>query len=77
MAHAWMKITSGRWHPDDGGTHNLELVANMLCEIVGFEFPYPHVFEDEGVSLEEASSVRFVSLEEGEDVPLEEIMARR
>ena len=77
MTHAWMKITNGRCGPDDGGTHNLQLVANMLCEIVGFEPPYPHVFEDEGVSLEEASSVRFVSLEEDEDVPLEEMASSR
>ena len=53
MTHAWMAITSGRWRSNDGGTHNLELVANMLCQIVGFELPFPHVFEDERLSLEE------------------------
>ena len=52
MTHAWMEITSGRWRSDDGGRHNLELVANMLCEIAGFAFPYPGVFHDEGVVLE-------------------------
>jgi hypothetical protein len=46
MSHAWMTLSSGRWRSEDGGQHNLELIANMLCEIAGFEFPYPHVFED-------------------------------
>lgn len=52
MTHAWMEITSGRWQSNDGGTHNLELVANMLCEIVGFDVPFPNIFDDEGLSLE-------------------------
>ena len=52
MTHAYMEITHGRTDMTNGGEHNLELVANMLCEIVGFEFPFPQVFEDEGLSLE-------------------------
>ena len=51
MTHAWMELTSGRWRSEDGGEHNLQLIANMLCEICGFSLPYPQVFQDEDVSL--------------------------
>ena len=51
-----MEIMSGRWKANDGGAHNLKLVANMLCEIVGFELPFPHVFQDEGLSLEDTAA---------------------
>ena len=52
MTHAWMEITSGRWDRNNGGQHNLDLVANMLCEIVGFEFLFRHVFGNENLPLE-------------------------
>ena len=42
MSHAWVKILgkeiiSGDWE-------NLQIVANLLCELVGFDFPYPNFF---------------------------------
>jgi hypothetical protein len=53
MSHAWMTLSSGRWRSaNDGGQWNMLcenahfIIANTLCEIAGFEFPYPHVFED-------------------------------
>ena len=48
-----MRIESGRWRANDGGKHNLQLVANMLCEIVGFRFPFPRIFEDAELSLDD------------------------
>ena len=61
MTHAWVEITSGRRNVDDGGRRNLEMIANMLCEIVGFELPFPDVFQDEGVSLSDDDSLAFGS----------------
>ena len=36
----WMKITNA----NDASQSNLELVANLLCEIARYELPYPHAF---------------------------------
>ena len=30
----------------------MEVIAKMLCEIAGFEFPYPNVSTDQGFELE-------------------------
>ena len=40
MTHLWMKIT----HANDVSQRNLELVADLLCEIARYELPYPHAF---------------------------------
>ena len=40
MTHLWMKMT----HANDASQSNLELVANLLCEIARYELPYPHAF---------------------------------
>ena len=42
MTHAWMKIL-GR-EIISGDSENLQIVANLLCELVGFDFPYPNFF---------------------------------
>ena len=43
MTHLWMKLTEDNKGPD-GVEHNLQLLANLLCEIARFELPYPEVF---------------------------------
>ena len=40
MTHLWMKMT----HANDATQSNIELVANLLCEIARYELPYPHAF---------------------------------
>ena len=30
----------------------MHLIGNMLCEIGGFDFPYPDIFHDEGIVLD-------------------------
>ena len=42
-----MGITSGCKNEDDGGNWNMQLVANMMCEICGFDLPFPEIFYDE------------------------------
>ena len=39
MTHAWMKILGNEII--SGDLENLQIVANLLCELVGFDFPYP------------------------------------
>ena len=51
MTSAWLKITHGRVGHNDGGQYNLEMVANMLAEICGYDFPFPEQFEDAGQPL--------------------------
>ena len=47
MTHFHMGITSGCKNEDDGGNWNMQLVANMMCEICGFDLPFPEIFYDE------------------------------
>jgi hypothetical protein len=51
MSHAWMTLSHGPWCSEKGGKHNIQLIANMLCEIAGFEFPYKYVFEEPNSSV--------------------------
>ena len=42
MTHLWMKLTKGNKSEDPAvREHNLQLIANLLCEIARFELPYP------------------------------------
>jgi len=50
ITHFWMEITSGR-----GEERNSQIIANMLCEIAGFDLPYPEIFSQEGLGGEIAS----------------------
>ena len=43
MTHVWMRMTRGNKGPD-GGAANLRQLANMMCEIAGFDLPYPESF---------------------------------
>ena len=49
-----MKLTQGNKGPD-GVEHNLQLLANLLCEIARFELPYPEVFGVERLRLLESA----------------------
>ena len=40
LTHLWMKLTKGNTGPN-GGEHNLQLLANLLCEMAMFDLPYP------------------------------------
>ena len=40
--HLWMELTKGN-QSADGGEHNLQLVANLLCDIARYDLPYPRV----------------------------------
>ena len=51
--HLWMKLTTGNKGPD-GGEDNLQLLANLLWEIVGYDLPFPHVFGVERLRLLES-----------------------
>ena len=51
MTHAWLEVTDGRRGQTDGGRHNLEMTANLLAEICGFQFPFKAIFDDEGLQL--------------------------
>ena len=50
MTHLWMKLTKGNKGPD-GGEDNLQLLANLLCDIAGYDLPLPRVFGDERLRL--------------------------
>ena len=39
MSHAWMKLLGNDTVAGDWG--NLQIVANLLCELAGFDYPYP------------------------------------
>ena len=39
MSHAWMKLLGNDTVTGDWG--NLQIVANVLCELAGFDYPYP------------------------------------
>ena len=54
MAHFHMEITNGCRLEEDGGNFNMQLVANMLCEICGFDLPYPEIFYAEGLLVQQA-----------------------
>ena len=45
MTHAWLEVTTKPRTPTVGWRHS-QLVANMLCDICGYDFPYPNVFLD-------------------------------
>ena len=44
MKHAWAKITHGRTCELDGGDDDFKMLANLLCEICGFTFPFTGQF---------------------------------
>ena len=48
MKHAWAKITHGRTGELDGGDENFKMLANLLCEICGFTFPFMEQFTQVG-----------------------------
>ena len=48
MTHAWVKLTHGRTGELDGGDENFKMLANLLCEICGFTFPFMEQFTQEG-----------------------------
>ena len=50
LTHLWMKLTKGNTGRD-GGEHNLQLLANLLCETAMFDLPYPDALGAERVRL--------------------------
>ena len=50
MTHLWMTLTKGNKGPD-GVEHNLQLLANLLCETAMFDLPYPDALGAERVRL--------------------------
>ena len=51
MTHCWAMITHGRKGQTDGGQQNYEMLANLLCELCGFTFPFRGQFTNAGQLL--------------------------
>jgi len=69
MTHAWLQITKGPAASDLGGWRNLMLTANLLCEVCGFNFPYPELFSGD-VSMERPANVQMWPLAPASEIPL-------
>ena len=52
MTHAWMKMTSGQFLQKDG----IQMIGNWLCECCGYQLPYPEVFAQRHVDLQERNA---------------------
>ena len=42
MSHAWMMLLGNDTVAENW--ENLQIVANLLCELASFDYPYPHFF---------------------------------
>ena len=49
MTHAWVKILGSPWLFEYWS--NRRIAANLLCELCGFDFPYPHLFVEHNVDI--------------------------
>ena len=50
MTHLWMTLTKDNQSGHEG-ERNLQLVANLLCDIARYDLPYPNVFGDDRLQL--------------------------
>ena len=49
MSHAWLRVDRGPFGSDD----NEMIAANILCDVAGYKLPFPELFTNQGIDLDD------------------------